>query len=396
MMMSRAEIEVADIFRQYAGQHEQDSQTPMRYQHRKVIAHIASCRTALLGGHTETCGNCGYVRISYNSCRDRHCPKCQFLKKEQWISDRNREVLPVQYFHVVFTVSDELALLMYGNQKKLYALLLRCAGQTITELGRDPTHLGARTGAICILHTWGQKLQLHPHVHTIVPGGGLSEDRTRWISCKQNYFIRVDVLSKRFRRKFIDGLKAMYGEHELYLGGTLQTLQDAGVFQRLIDSLYATDWVVYAKPAFQSAGTVIEYLARYTHRIAISNYRILKLENDRVFFRYRDYRDDNKQKATSLPAVEFIRRFLLHVVPKRFVRIRYVGLLSNRMRTQYIQLCRELLNVKPEDAPQPIEHEGFVDFLIKLTGIDLSKCPVCSGLMITERKIQAIRFIRAP
>ena len=396
-MTPRPEVEVADIFRQYADEYEQETRRSIPHRDKKVIAHITSCRTEQLGGHRDTCENCGYVRISYNSCRDRHCPKCQFLKKEQWICDRNTEVLPVQYFHVVFTVPDELALLMYGNQKKLYALLLRCAGQTITELARDPTHLGARTGAICILHTWGQKLQLHPHVHTIVPGGGLSEDRTRWISCKQNYFIRVDVLSKRFRRKFIDGLKAMYGEHELYLDGTLQTLQDAGVFQRLIDSLYATDWVVYAKPAFQSAGTVIEYLARYTHRIAISNYRILKLENDRVFFRYRDYRDDNKQKVTCLPAVEFIRRFLLHVVLKRFVRIRYVGLLSNRMRTQNIQLCRDkLLNVKPEDVPQPIEHEGFVDFLIKLIGIDLTKCPVCSGLMITERKFQAIRFIRAP
>ena len=395
-MTTRAEIEVADIFRQYANQYEQESQTSIPYQHRKVIAHITSCRTAQLGGHTETCENCGYVRISYNSCRDRHCPKCQFFKKEQWISDRNREVLPVQYFHVVFTVPDELAFVIYGNQKKFYALLLRCAGQTITELAREPNRLGARTGAICILHTWGQKLQLHPHVHTIVPGGGLSEDKTRWISCKQNYFMPVEVLSKRFRRKFIDGLKAMYGDKELYLGGTLQTLQDPGVFQRLIDTLYATDWVVYAKLAFQTPATVIEYLARYTHRIAISNYRIVKLENDRVFFRYRDYRDDNKQKITSLPAVEFIRRFLLHVVPKRFVRIRYVGLLSNRTKAQTIRLCRKLLEIKPEEIPQPIEYEDFVDFLFQLTGIDLTTCPVCGGPMIAEPTIQANQFIRAP
>ena len=340
------------------------------------------------------------MRISYNSCRDRHCarrrPKCQFLKKEQWISDRNREVLPVQYFHVVFNVPNELAAVIYGNQKKLYALSLRCAGQTITELAREPNRLGARTGAICILHTWGQKLQLHPHVHTIVPGGGLSEDKTRWICCKQNYFMHVEVLSKRFRRKFIDGLKAMYGENELYLSGALQTLQDPGVFQRLIDTLYATDWVVYAKPAFQTPATVIEYLARYTHRIAISNYGIVKLENDRVFFRYRDYRDDNKQKVTSLPAVEFIRRFLLHVVPKRFVRIRYVGLLSNRTKVQTILLCRKLLEAKPEEISQPIEYEDFSDFLFQLTGIDLTICPMCSGPMIAKRTIPAIPFIRAP
>jgi predicted Zn-ribbon and HTH transcriptional regulator len=394
--MSRPEVEVADIFRQYVSQYEQESQRPIPYQHRKVIAHITSCRTAQLGGHTETCESCGYVRISYNSCRDRHCPKCQFLKKERWINDRNREVLPVQYFHVVFTVPDELAAVIYGNQKKLYALLLRCAGQTIIELGREPKRLDARTGAICILHTWGQKLQLHPHVHTIVPGGGLSEDNTRWISCKQNYFMPVAVLSKRFRRKFIDDLKEMYGKTELYLGGALQTLQDPEVFQLLVDRLYATDWVVYAKPAFQTPATVIEYLARYTHRIAISNYRILKLENDRVFFRYRDYRDDNKQKITSLPAVEFIRRFLLHVVSKRFVRIRYVGLLSNRTKVQNILLCRKLLEVRPEEIPQPIEYENFSDFLFQLTGIDLTTCPVCSGPMIAGRTIQANQCIRAP
>ncbi len=369
--MSRAELEVADIFRRYASQYEQESQTSIPYQHRKVIAHITSCR-------------------------DRHCPKCQFLKKERWISDRNREVLPVQYFHVVFTVPDDLVSLIYGNQKKLYTLLLRCAGQTITELGREPARLGARTGAICILHTWGQKLQLHPHVHTIVPGGGLSEDNTRRISCKRNYFMPVAVLSKRFRRKFIDGLKKMYADKDLYFGGTLQSLQDPEVFQRLVDTLYATDWVVYAKPAFKAPATVIEYLARYTHRIAISNYRIVKLENDRVFFRYRDYRDDNKQKITSLPAVEFIRRVLLHVVSKRFVRIRYVGPLSNRTRARNVLLCRQLLKVKPEEIPEPVEYEDFADFLFQLTGIDLTICPVCNGSMIAGRTIQAVRSIRAP
>ena len=240
------------------------------------------------------------------------------------------------------------------------------------------------------------KLQLHPHVHTIVPGGGLSDDRSRWISCKKNFFIPVVVLSKRFRRKFIDGLKSLYGENELYLGRSLQPLQNPEAFGRLIDTLYATDWVVYAKPAFRSADTVIEYLARYTHRIAISNYRILKLENDRVFFRYRDSRDDDKQKVTSLPAVEFIRRFLLHVLPQRFVRIRYVGLLSNRMRAKNIQLCRELLKVKPEDMPQPVEHEDFVEFLLELTGIDLRVCPVCKGAMVFESRIEADASIRAP
>ncbi len=395
-MTARPRIEVADIFRQYANQYEQERQPSISYQHKKVITHITSCRTARLGGHSEKCENCGHVRISYNSCRDRHFPKCQFLKKDQWVRDKNKDVLPVQYFHVVFTLPDALALLMYRNQKKLYALLMRCAGQTITELGSEPQYLGAQTGAICVLHTWGQKLQLHPHVHTIVPGGGISFDKSQWISCKRDYFLPVIVLSKRLRGQFLDGLKRMYGKKELYLGGSLQTLKDPEAFQHLIDTLYATDWVVYAKPSFQTAGTVIEYLARYTHRIAISNYRIVKLENDRVFFRYRDYRDDNKQKVMSLTAYEFMRRFLLHVVPPRFVRIRYVGLLSNRMRAKNIRLCRELLKVKPEDVPQSIEHEDFVDFLLELTGNDLRVCPVCRGRMIAESKIQPSVAIRAP
>jgi len=229
-----------------------------------------------------------------------------------------------------------------------------------------------------------------------VPGGGLSEDNTRWIFCKHNFFMPVKVLSKRFRRKLIDGLKELHGDKELYLGGALHSLQDPEVFQRLVDRLYATDWVVYAKPAFKAPATVIEYLARYTHRIAISNYRIVNLENDTVFFRYRDYRDNNKQKITSLPAVEFIRRFLLHVVSKRFVRIRYVGLLSNRTRARNVLLCRKLLKVKPEEVPEPVEYEDFADFLFQLTGIDLTVCPVCGSPMIAGRTLQANRLIRAP
>ena len=348
--MSRAKLEVADIFRQYGSEYEQ-RRTSVPSQHRKVIAAITSCRTARLGGHSETCEQCGYIRVSYNSCRDRHCPKCQFLKKEQWICDRNKDLLPVQYFHVVFTVPGALNLLMYRNQRTLYALLLRCAGQTIVEIGKDPRYLGARTGALCILHTWGQKLQLHPHVHAIVPGGGLNLDRSQWISCKTGYFVPGIVLSKRFRRKFLDQVKKLYLEDTFDLGGSLQPLKDPVAFQKFIDTLYINDWNVYAKRTFPTVHNVVEYLARYTHRIAISNYRIVKLVSDRVFFSYRDTAGNNKRKVMDLPAVEFIRRFLLHVVPKRFVRIRYVGLLSNRMRVRNIELCRQLLKVKPEEVP---------------------------------------------
>ena len=382
--MSRAKLEVADIFRLFGSRYEQQRCTPVSYRHRKIIKAITSCRTAQLGGHRETCEQCGYIRISYNSCRDRHCPKCQFLKKEQWIFDRNKDLLPVEYFHVVFTVPDALTVLMYCNQRALYARLLRCAGRTIVEVARDPRYLGAQTGAICILHTWGQKLQLHPHVHAIVLGGGLSLDRSQWISCKNGYLVPVTVLSQRFRRLFLDELKKMYREETFYLGGSLQSLRDPVEFQQFVDNLYATDWNVYAKRTFPAVYNVVEYLARYTHRIAISNYRIMKLEDNRVFFSYRDSADNNKRKVTDLPAEEFIRRFLLHVVPKRFVRIRYVGLLSNRTRANNIELCRELLNVKPEDVPQQAHPEGYVELLRQLFGVDLSTCPDCGGLMIVN------------
>ena len=336
------------------------------------------------------------MRISYNSCRDRHCLKCQFLKKEQWILDRNKDLLPVEYFHVVFTAPGALNGLMYRNQQALYSLLLRCAGRTIVEVAKDPRFLGAHTGAICILHTWGQKLQLHPYVHTIVPGGGLNLDRSQWISCKRGYLVPVSVLSKRFRRMFLDELKTLYREDTLHLGGSLRPLRDPAAFQQLVDNLYANDWNVYAKRTFPAVHNVVEYLARYTHRIAISNYRIMKLEADRVFFSYRDSADNNKRKVMDLPAEQFIRRFLLHVVPKRFVRIRYVGLLSNRTRSSNIELCRELLNVKPEDVPRQAYPEGYVELLRQFFGVDLSTCPDCGGPMIVANIIQPQQPIRAP
>jgi hypothetical protein len=394
--MSRPELEVADIFRQYGGSYEQQRGGKIPSSHRKVIGAITSCRTARLGGHADTCENCGYTRISYNSCRDRHCPKCQFLKKEKWIGDRNKDLLPVQYFHVVFTVPEKLAVLMYRNQRSLYACLLRCAGQTIVELAEDPRYLAAHAGAVCILHTWGQKLGLHPHVHAIVPGGGLSLDRSRWIRCKNGYLLPARVLSKRFRRKLLDRIKQMYREDTLELGGSLEPLQDPDAFQHLIDTLYSVDWVVYLKRSFPAVHNVVEYLARYTHRIAISNYRLVGLKNDRVYFTYRDYADQNRRKVMSLEAVEFIRRFLLHVVPRRFVRIRYVGLLSNRTRARNIELCRELLNVDEEETPEPAENEGYVELLRRLTGVDLAVCPKCDGPMVRSETIRPGRCIRAP
>ncbi len=393
-MKRKPDVEAADIFKQYYDEYKTNYNVP--HHSEKVIQDIISCRTAELGGHVEVCEDCGHTQISYNSCRNRHCPKCQFVKKETWVLDKSKDVLPVEYFHVVFTLPATLNLFLYENKKKLYSLLMKCAGKTITELGKEPRLLRCRTGALCVLHTWGQKLELHPHVHAIVPGGGLSIDKESWISCKKGYFLPVKVLSKRFRRLFLDGLKRLYREKQLYLEGAREECKKWEVFQKVLDDLYGTEWVVYAKKPFKNVDTVIRYLSRYTHRIAISNYRILKLENDLVFFTYRDYKDKNRKKVMRLHAVEFMRRFLLHVLPFRFVKIRYVGLLSNRTREENIRLCRELLGIKPEDIPPKVEYSDFAEFLLDAFGFDVRKCPHCNGTLVLKHEIPAHRFVRAP
>ena len=272
-MKRKPDIEIADIFRQYFSEYKENYNVPDHI--RKVVNAIISCRTARLGGHVEICEDCGHAQVSYNSCRNRHCPKCQFVKKEKWVLEKNSDVLPIEYFHLVFTVPDKLNPLVYRNTRSLYSLLMRSAGKTITELGKEPRFLEGKTGAICVLHTWGQKLELHPHAHAIAAGGALGFNKKKWISCKRGYFLPVKVLSKRFRRIFLDGLKHLYGSNQLYLEGTLKSYKDGEIFQQLIDDLYEADWVVYAKKPFRNVNTVIQYLSRYTHRIAISNYRIL-------------------------------------------------------------------------------------------------------------------------
>jgi len=375
LMAKSDKPEIADIFRKYWDEYKQSQKVPQNIE--KVVQDIIACRTAKLGGHVEVCEECGHTRISYNSCKNRHCPKCQFVKKEKWILDKNQDVLPIEYFHVVFTVPEKLNLLMYRNSKQLYSLLIKCAGKTITGLGKEVKWLNGLTGAISVLHTWGQKLELHPHVHCIVPGGGLSKDKTKWIGCKKGFFLPVKVMSKRFRRLLLDELKELYKNNKLYLEGSFAEWKDPRSFQALIDELYKTDWVVYAKRPFENVMTVIKYLARYTHRIAISNYRIVKLENDYVYFTYRDYKDNNKKKVMRLYAIEFIRRFLLHVLPPRFVKIRYTGLLSNRSRKENIERCRTILNVKLEDIPVRKEYSDFAEFLLDVFDFDVRKCPGC-------------------
>jgi len=338
---------------------------------------IEGCRTALLGGHVDQCDHCGHLVISYNSCRNRHCPKCQFLKKEQWIEARRKDLLPIPYFHVVFTLPAELNPLALRNRKTLYDLFFRSVSETLLELARDPKRLGADIGFIAIIHTWGQNLMDHPHIHCIVTGGGLSPEKERWIPCRKGFFLPVRVLSKLFKNKFLDYLKKSYQSDQLAFFDSMGYLRQPKAFQRFLRSLYLKHWVVYSKPPFNGAEGVLNYLSRYTHRVAISNERILRLEEGRVSFRWRDYSDGDQQKIMTLAAEEFIRRFLLHVLPAGFVKIRHYGLLANRNRKNNITLCRSLLSgYTPETQDKNIP-ETWQEYLLKISGIDVSQCPAC-------------------
>ena len=280
--------------------------------------------------------------------RQGHCPKCQFLSKEKWLLKVNRYLLPIQYFHVVFSIPDLLNPLVLRNKKVMYDILFQSSAQTLKELSEDPKYLGARIGFISILHTWGQNLMDHPHIHCIVTGGGLSAQGTQWVTSKKNFFLPVKVLSARFRNKLLTSLKKTYAANELKFPGTIEYLNEKPHFQKLVYTLFAKEWVIYCKPSFRESKNVVEYLSRYTHRIAIGNHRIIKVENDRVFFRYKDYACNNKMKIMSVDAFEFIRRFLLHVLPDRFVKIRYYGILAQRNRKELLKECRSVLGVLPE------------------------------------------------
>ena len=373
-------VEVADIFCQYGPDYRKSHRMP-RNQLRAMRA-VEVCRTAALGGHKYTY-SCGHLEISYNSCRNRHCPKCQFLRKEKWITARSEDLLPIQYFHVVFTIPAELNPLVLTNQKVMYNLLFRSVSETLMELGNDPKRLGARIGFMGILHTWGQNLMDHPHIHCVVTGGGLSSDGGRWISCRKGFFIPVRVMSALFRGKLLDYLKRHYESGDLVFPGALGHLGELHAFDSFRKQFYHKKWVVYCKPPFNGVEGVLQYLSRYTHRIAISNHRILKLEDDKVSFLWRDYSDGDKEKIMTLHASEFIRRFLLHVLPDRFVKIRHFGLLANRRRKDNIALCRELLGIctivtKDKDTPVT-----WQELLLKVSGVDVTKCPVCKkGNMI--------------
>jgi hypothetical protein len=375
-MSTSGALELADIFRLHGEEFRRQNLSRLSGSQLRVLSAIEKCRTASLGGHLWQCDECGTQKISYNSCRNRHCPKCQRLDKERWLEERRSELLPVPYFHLVFTLPHELNAFAQAHPQWLYDLLFRCASATLLEIAADPKHLGAKIGILAVLHTWSQKLTLHPHLHCIVPGGGLSVDG-RWVWSRKRFFLPVRVLARLFRGKVLAALKEAYQAGELDLQGPLASYQDAGTFADLLSALYAKSWVVYSKPPFGGPEQVLAYLARYTHRVAITNQRLVRLEGDDVVFTWKDYSHDGVQREMSLPAGEFIRRFLLHVLPDRFVRIRYYGLLANRRRQENLSLCRRLLKHKPIPKTLLAAESSWQELLQKITGVDPTLCPAC-------------------
>lgn len=376
-------IEVADIFRTFGPAYR--AQHPLSIEQARAMRAIESCRRAELGGHVDECDHCGHIRISYNSCRNRHCPKCQNLDKEQWLEARQADLLPIPYFHVVFTLPQELRPLTRCNPVIVYGLLFKAASQTLKALARDPQHLGADIGFTALLHTWTQTLTYHPHIHCIVTGGGLAPDGKKWIPGRSDFFLPVQVIARLFRGKFLAFLQQAHEEGFLQFSETLAAWADEKIFRQQLTPLYQKDWVVYCKPPLGSPRQTLAYLARYTHRVALSNERIVRVENEQVTFRYRDRSDHNRIKTISLPAFEFIRRFLLHILPARFVKIRYYGLLSHRGRSTQLKQARYLLEGKVT-GPVIEESPTWQERLQRLTGVDLQVCPQCQkGRMVTQK-----------
>jgi hypothetical protein len=381
-------VEVADIFRAYGAEYRQSHADWLSIQQRRAMRAIELCRTAELGGHVDECDHCGALRISYNSCRNRHCPKCQSLDKERWLERQCRDLLPVPYFHLVFTLPEALGPLVLRNQAVLYDRLFRAASEALLELTGDEDHLGAQIGATALLHTWSQLLQYHPHLHFIVPAGGLSSDGRRWMAASPTFLVPVRALSRLFRGKMLAAVRDAYDAGELLFPGRIVELGAPRTFRKLLNSLYEQEWVVYCKPPFGGPEQTLEYLARYTHRVAISNDRLVRCEDGQVTFRYRDSADDNQIKETTVTAEEFIRRFLLHVLPNRFVRVRHYGLLSNRNRKTKLAHCQRLLGATPSTSKTEPVKQPWQDLVRHLTGTDPRQCPRCGeGYMRTTREL---------
>ena len=388
---ARPRYEVAEIFREYGEQYKRSHPLPL--SDLKVMHAIEVCRTAYLGGHVERCDRCGFERIAYNSCRNRHCPKCQALAKAEWLQKRKAELLPAEYFHNVFTIPHELNQVALCNKKVVFDLLFKTVAETLQEFASDPKHdLGGKIGFTAILHTWDQKLLDHFHLHCVVAGAALSFDGSHFIRAPKNYLFPVRALSKVFRGKFIDSLKKMFTKGKLIFPSNIAHLGTEEGFSRLINQLWKKDWVVYSKPPFDGPEKVLDYLGRYTHRVAIANHRIVKVEDGSVTFRYRDRTDGDKRKQMTICAEEFIRRFLLHVLPESFMRIRHYGFLANRCKKQLLSRCRELLGLC-SDPPEVLQ-ETMQERMLRLTGVDLTECPRCKrGHMIRVAQLPMLLMI---
>jgi hypothetical protein len=388
--MSRPALELADLIRTAGAAFIEGNRHWIGWKHVKVLLAIARCRTAALGGHLDQCTRCGHRAISYNSCRNRHCPKCQTAARDRWIAARQKELLPTRYVHVVFTLPALLAPLALQNKKLLYGLLLRASAETLLEVARDPRHLGAEIGFFSVLHTWSQRLSLHPHVHCVIPAGGLSLDHTHWVRSPNRFFLPLKVLSRVFRGKFVAGLKQAFQSGCLRFPEKMTLLAQPEIFAAWLRLLFRNDWVVYAKRPFGGPEYVLHYLGRYTHRVAISNHRLVSFTDDQVTFRWRDSAHHNEQKLMTLSLDKFLRRFLLHLLPKGFVRIRNFGFLANRRRPTLLPLCFYLLGTAQPSPAQP-EVSSAPD------SNELWRCPNCGGPMRVIQRLTAAEIqLRSP
>jgi Putative transposase/Transposase zinc-binding domain len=387
--MNRPPLEVADIVRCAGQLFVERSRRWITWQHQKILLAIARCRTAALGGHRDHCSDCGYSAISYNSCRNRHCPKCQGNARLHWLQARERELLPVSYVHVVFTLPRELGPLALQNKRLIYNLLFRASAATLLEIARDPRHLGAEIGFFSVLHTWNQRLQHHPHVHCVLAAGGLAPDHSRWICSRRSFFLPVKVLGRIFRGKFVAGLKNAFQSGALQFHGHLLPLTEPRAFASWLRVLFRHDWVVYSKRPFGGPEHVLRYLGAYTHRVAISNNRLVALSEGNVTFRWRDSAHGSKKRLMTLPVDEFLRRFLLHLLPRGFMRIRNFGFLANRRRGEFLPLCSRLL----QSSDRPAADATSSALPIR----SLWQCPLCGGIMqVVERLSAAQLLLRSP
>jgi Putative transposase/Transposase zinc-binding domain len=386
-------LEVADVFRAHGAAWRKANEGHVSLGQLKVMSAIETCRTAALGGHVERCEDCAHERVAYNSCRNRHCPKCQGAAARQWLEEREAELLPVPYYHVVFTLPAAIGAIAFQNKAAAYDLLFKTAAETLLTIAADPKHLGARIGLTAVLHTWGSALTHHPHVHVIVPGGGLSPDGARWIACKPGFFLPVRVLSRLFRRLFLKGLEALHEAGRLVFFSDLAPLADKRAFDAVLAPLRRSEWVVYAKRPFAGPQAVLAYLARYTHRVAISNSRLTLLDEAGVTFKWKDYRIKGRDRlrTMTLDAAEFIRRFLLHVLPSGFHRIRHYGLFAGTVRARNIERVRQLL-AAPKASPERSRADADRDE----TSSPARPCPCCGGRMIIVETFEGERPKRSP